>query len=60
MPSGGYKGFGIGLMVELFAAAMTGATLGIHASPFSGTSGGPPRTGQFFIACDPSLTSNSC
>ena len=59
MPSGGYKGFGIGLMVELFAAAMTGATLGIHASPFSGTSGGPPRTGQFFIACDPSLTSNS-
>lgn len=52
-PSGGYKGVGAGLMVELFAAAMTGATLGIDASPFSGTAGGPPRTGQFFIAIDP-------
>ena len=56
-PSGGYKGVGIALMVELMAAAMTGATLGINASPFSGTSGGPPRTGQFFIAIDPSATS---
>lgn len=52
-PSGGYKGVGVGLMVEIFAAAMTGATLGIDASPFSGTAGGPPRTGQFFIAFDP-------
>lgn len=52
-PSGGYKGVGTGLMVELFAAAMTGANLGIDAAPFSGTSGGPPRTGQFFIAVDP-------
>lgn len=60
MPAGGYKGFGIGLMVELFAAAMTGATLGIHAAPFSGTAGGPPRTGQFFIACDPALSANGC
>lgn len=52
-PSGGYKGVGIGLMVELMAAAMSGATLGIDASPFSGSAGGPPRTGQFFIAIDP-------
>jgi len=52
-PSGGYKGVGVGLMVELFAAAMTGAELGIDAAPFSGTAGGPPRTGQFFIAIDP-------
>ncbi len=43
-------------MVELMDAAMTGATLGINASPFSGTRGGPPRTGQFFIAIDPSAT----
>ena len=45
-PSGGYKGFGIGLLVEVMAAALSGATLGIHASPFSGTEGGPPKTGQ--------------
>src|SRR5690606_8206238 len=53
VPAGGHKGFGAGLIVEIFAAALTGATLGIDASPFSGTDGGPPRTGQFFIAIDP-------
>ena len=51
-PSGGYKGGGVATMVEVFAAALSGATLGIHASPFSGTVGGPPKTGQFFIAID--------
>ena len=53
VPSGGYKGFGAGLMVEVFAAALTGATLGIHASSFGTAEGGPPRTGQFFLAADP-------
>lgn len=57
VPSGGYKGVGIALTVELMAAAMTGATLGSVASPFSGAAGGPPRTGQFFIAVDPAGTS---
>ena len=57
IPSGSYKGFGTALMVELMAAAMTGATLGIDASPFSGPVGGPPKTGQFFIAIDPELSS---
>ncbi|MEP5167359.1 MAG: Ldh family oxidoreductase [Shimia thalassica] len=56
-PSGGYKGVGIALLTEIMAAAMTGATLGINASPFSGTAGGPPRTGQFFMAIDPGVTS---
>ncbi len=55
-PSGGYKGVGIALLVEMMAAAMTGATLGINASPFSGTVGGPPKTGQFFLAIDPVAT----
>lgn len=55
-PSGGYKGVGIALLVEIMAAALSGATLGIHASPFSGTAGGPPRTGQFFMAIDPSAS----
>ncbi|SMR72948.1 (2R)-3-sulfolactate dehydrogenase (NADP+) [Aliiroseovarius halocynthiae] len=57
VPSGGYKGVGIALMVEMMAAAMSGATLGKDASPFSGTKGGPPKTGQFFIAIDPDATS---
>lgn len=57
MPSGGYKGVGVGLLVETFAAALSGALLGIDAAPFSGTAGGPPGTGQFFIAVDPGPTS---
>lgn len=56
-PSGGYKGVGVGLMVEIMAAAMTGATLGIEAAPFSGDKGGPPKTGQFFLAIDPEASS---
>lgn len=56
-PSGGYKGVGVALMVETMAAALSGGQLGIHASPFSGTTGGPPRTGQFFIAIDPNAGS---
>ena len=52
-PAGGQKGFGAGLMAEIFAAALSGANLGLDASPFSGPKGGPPGTGQFFIAVDP-------
>ncbi len=56
-PAGGYKGVGLALIVEMMAAAMTGATLGKDASPFSGTAGGPPKTGQFFLAIDPAASS---
>ncbi|MCW2306004.1 Ldh family oxidoreductase [Rhodobium gokarnense] len=52
-PAGGYKGFGVGLMVELLASCLSGAVLSKDASPFSGTKGGPPGTGQCFIAIDP-------
>ncbi len=56
-PSGGYKGVGIALLVEILAAAASGAVLSLKASPFSGTAGGPPRTGQFFIAIDAAASS---
>ena len=58
VPSGGYKGFGAGLMVEILAAALSGAALSKDASPFAGTAGGPPGTGQCFIAFDPGAFSN--
>ena len=45
------------LMVKIMAVAMAGTTLGVDARPFSGTKGGPPRTGQFFFAVDPCATS---
>ncbi len=53
VPAGAYKGAGIALIVEIMAAAVTGATLSINASSFADNSGGPPRTGQFFIAINP-------
>lgn len=52
-PAGGYKGFGVGLMVELLASCLSGAVASRDASPFSGTAGGPPMTGQCFVAFDP-------
>ncbi len=57
VPAGGYKGVGSALLVEVMAACLSGATLGIGASPFSGPVGGPPSTGQGFIAIDPKASS---
>lgn len=54
LPAGGYKGAGIALMVEIFAATLTCANFSFQASSFADNKGGPPRTGQFFIAVDPS------
>lgn len=52
VPSGGYKGAGLALIVELLAAWLTGSNLSIDASSFADNLGGSPRTGQFFIAID--------
>ena len=54
LPMGGYKGAGIALIVEIMAAAMTRSNFAIDASSFASNEGGSPRTGQFFIAIDPS------
>jgi (2R)-3-sulfolactate dehydrogenase (NADP+) len=34
------------------AAALAGARFGFQASSFADNAGGPPRTGQFFVAID--------
>lgn len=57
VPAGGAKGFGAGLLVELLASCLSGAVPSREASPFSGTAGGPPGTGQCFIAFDPAAFS---
>ncbi|MAV82864.1 MAG: sulfolactate dehydrogenase [Pelagibacteraceae bacterium] len=54
-PSGGYKGFGVGLLVEIMAACLGGGNLGTQASSFANDVGGPPATGQFFMAFNPSM-----
>ena len=58
-PTGGYKGFGMGLFVEIMSACLTGSNLGIEASSFANDQGGPPGTGQFFIAINPEKFSNT-
>ncbi len=55
-PAGAYKGVNIAIMVELFAAVLSGANLGKESSPFSGAKGGPPGTGQCFIAINPEIS----
>ena len=58
-PTGGYKGFGMGLFVEIMSACLTGSSLGIEASSFANDQGGPPGTGQFFIAINPEKFSST-
>ena len=58
-PAGKYKGFGMGLFVEIMSACLTGSNLGIEASSFANDQGGPPGTGQFFIAINPAKYSNT-
>src|SRR5262249_49510045 len=52
-PSGGYKGFGQGLIVETMCAALSGALLGTEMGSFTANDGKPIDCGQFFIALEP-------
>jgi (2R)-3-sulfolactate dehydrogenase (NADP+) len=51
-PSGGYKGFGQGLIVEVMCAAMTGSNRGPEMGSFIDNDK-PIGCGQFFIAFNP-------
>jgi LDH2 family malate/lactate/ureidoglycolate dehydrogenase len=46
-PVGGYKGFGLALMVEVLAGVLTGAQFGPNAGVVNG------KEGHFFLALDP-------
>jgi len=52
-PAGGAKGAALALMVELLAAAVTGASFASEASSFLDGAGAPPNVGQLFIAISP-------
>jgi (2R)-3-sulfolactate dehydrogenase (NADP+) len=54
-PLGGAKGAALALMVELFAAALTGSHFGFEASSFFDAEGEPPHVGQFILVLDPSF-----
>jgi LDH2 family malate/lactate/ureidoglycolate dehydrogenase len=48
----GYKGFGLGLMVDVLTGVLAGANFGARVVPFS-TTRGPSNLGQLFLAIDP-------
>jgi (2R)-3-sulfolactate dehydrogenase (NADP+) len=53
LPMGDAKGAALVLMVEILAAALTGARFGFEASSFFTAEGEPPAVGQFLVAIDP-------
>jgi (2R)-3-sulfolactate dehydrogenase (NADP+) len=54
LPSGGQKGANIALMIEVLAAALTGATASADATSLATPDGLPPSIGQLVVAIDPS------
>jgi (2R)-3-sulfolactate dehydrogenase (NADP+) len=53
VPIGGAKGAALAFMVEVMAAALTGANFAFEASSFLDEKGAPPGVGQVLIAIDP-------
>lgn len=56
-PSGGYKGFGQGLIVEVMCSALAGANRGPQMASFTENDGKPIGCGQFFLALEPQVFS---
>ncbi|UWR21496.1 Ldh family oxidoreductase [Sulfitobacter sp. S190] len=51
--TGGYKGWGFGLMVEILAAGMTGSVLSRDVKPLKAPEGAPHDLGQYYVLIDP-------
>lgn len=47
--AGGYKGWGLGVLVELLAAAMTGSVNSLDVSGLKLANGPPHRLGQMYL-----------
>ncbi|MDP6964429.1 MAG: Ldh family oxidoreductase [Acidimicrobiales bacterium] len=52
LSAGGYKGYGLGLMAELLAGALTGSRLSIEVPPLKTPEGEPHDLGQFYVVID--------
>ncbi|MEM7471453.1 MAG: Ldh family oxidoreductase [Pseudomonadota bacterium] len=57
--AGGYKGWGLGLMVELLAAGMTGSVNSLDVGGLKLPDGPPHGLGQFYLVMDPSTYSDA-
>ena len=54
---GGYKGYGLGLMVEILAAAVTGSVNSLDVKGLKLPEGAPHDLGQFYFLLDPTVFS---
>jgi (2R)-3-sulfolactate dehydrogenase (NADP+) len=54
LSSGGYKGWGFGLMAEVFAACLTGSVNSIDVKALKSPVGPPHGLGQYYVLIDPS------
>ena len=52
LPMGGYKGFGLSLIIGLLAGPLNGAAFGRDIADFAAPPGGELNVGQFMIALD--------
>jgi LDH2 family malate/lactate/ureidoglycolate dehydrogenase len=52
LPIGGYKGYGLALVVDLLAGVLSGASYLTHVVPWVEEPGKPQGLGHFFIAID--------
>ena len=55
--TGGYKGFGFGLMAEVLAAAITGSVNSLDVKGLKLAEGAPHGLGQFYFILDPTSVS---
>jgi len=53
LPIGGYKGYGLALVVGLIAGTLNGAAMGRDVIDFNADAGTPTNTGQAIVAIDP-------
>ena len=51
LPFGGYKGSNIAMMVELLSGGLIGEHFSFEAAEHDNKDGGPPRGGEFLMAC---------
>ncbi len=58
LSSGGYKGYGFGLMAEVMAAALTGSVSSMYATPLKTVDDEPHNLGQSYILIDPNFNNN--
>ncbi len=56
VPLGGYKGYGLAMMVEILSGLLAGAGVGFGVSPLFDADDRPQQVGHFHLALDPERT----